>query len=307
MSEREDIDRRLARRRRERQAFLSLSSMFAIALLIGIVTAVWLSWSVFPLSQPVGSPAVFRTDYRQDYIYMVSESLAQNGDFEQAKARLELLEEPDLPQTIVLELERYLREGRPADEVRHMARLAQGLGAEGAALDLFAPTVVPDTVAAIPTPTRIDQIAESGSPETEATATATLLPTPTTIIEPTNTPIPVETLSSAQLAFQLIDQEEVCTPLEELVEIEVFVQDSEGDGLAGQQIVVSWDEGQDQFVTGLKREIDAGYADFTMSAGISYSAELLAGSNRVSGLTASPCDDGTGQTGWRLTFQQVEE
>lgn len=305
MSEREDIDRRLARRRRERQAFLSLSSMFAIAMLLGIVTAVWLSWSVFPLSQPVGSPAVFRTDYRQDYIYMVSESLAQTGDFEQAKARLELLEEPDLPQTIVLELERYLREGRPADDVRHMARLAQGLGADGAALDLFAPTIVPDTIAAIPTPTRISQLADESAAAAEATAT--LLPTPTTIVEPTNTPIPVQTLSGEQLAFQLVAQEEVCTPLEELVEIELFVQDSEGEGLAGQQIVVSWDNEQDQFVTGLKREIDAGYADFTMSAGISYSAELLAGSNQVSGLTATPCDDGAGQTGWRLTFQQVAE
>ena len=302
-----DQDLRRERRRRERQQFLSMTSLFIIALLVGIGIAIWLSWTVFPLNPPFGSPAVFREDYRRDYPYMVSESLAQTGDFEQAKARLDLLQADDLPQLVVLELESYLREGRSADDVRHMARLAQGLGAEGAALDLFAPTPVQSTteLSAINTPTRSPAV--SGGVTAEApTATPTLLPTPTSITPPTSTPIAVETLVNSQLAYQLVAQEELCVT-EGPVEIEVFVQDANGEGVAGEEILVSWESGTDRFVTGLKREVGLGYADFTMSADVSYSAELVSGSNRVSGLTVGSCEDGAGQTGWRLVFQEVGE
>ncbi|MFT5195234.1 MAG: hypothetical protein ACI9EW_002523 [Cellvibrionaceae bacterium] len=307
------------RRRRERQTFLSMTSIFIIALLSGIGVAIWLSWTVFPLNPPVGSPAVFRDDFRRDYLYMVSESLSQTGDWDKAKARLDLLQAADLPQTIVQELENYLREGRSAEDVRHMARLAQGLGAEGAALDLFAPTPAEPIaeLSALNTPTRA---AAFGGGETAevATATPTLLPTPTSIVAPTSTPIPIEEIVNSQLAYQLVSQEEVCilnaeegeeiegkTEKRAAIEIEVFVQNINSEGVAGEEILVSWDTGTDRFVTGLKREVGAGYADFTMSAGVSYSAELVSGSNRVGGLVIGSCADGAGQTGWRLVFEEV--
>jgi len=280
--------------------------MFIIALLGGIGLAIWLAWTVFPLNPPVGSPAVFQDQFRRDYLYMISESLAQTGDWEQAKARLDLLQADDLPQTVVLELENYLREGRSAEDVRHMARLAQGLGAEGAALDLFAPTVQPAAeVSVINTPTRIGEVTGQETAAV-ATATPTLLPTPTSIVPPTSTPIPVDELVSSQLAYQLVAQEEVCVADDGPLEIEVFVQNADEEGVPGEEILVSWDAGTDRFVTGLKREVGAGYADFTMSAGISYSAELVSGSNRVGGLIIGSCEDGAGQTGWRLVFQAVE-
>jgi hypothetical protein len=153
------------------------------------------------------------------------------------------------------------------------------------------------------------------------TAIPTLLPTPTPIIPPTSTPIPVDELVNGQLTYQLVSQEEVCITAEsgDLPEIEVFVQDAAGNGVPGEAVLVSWKSGVDRFVTGLKREVDVGYADFTMSAGVSYSAELVSGSNRVGGLIIGVCTnegqagagesgerDGAGQTGWRLVFQAVE-
>ncbi len=311
MIERPDPNLRQARRRRERQLFFSYSSLFAIGLLVGIFGAIWFAWRVFPLDPLVGSPAVFQPAYQQDYLYMVSESLSQTGDWEAAQSRLALLEDDALPQTVVLELERYLREGRSAEDVRHMARLAQSLGAEGAALDLFAPTVAPGQQTAVadlagtPTPTLI--IAAGGNAQTAEqsalpTATPTLLPTPTPI--PAEDEVATETiddgLANGQLPFQLVRQDEVCVT-EGPAEIEVFVQDAAGVGLAGEEILVSWEEGSDRFVTGLKREVDAGFADFTMSAGVSYSAELVSGSPRVSGLTLGSCEGG--ELGWQLVFQ----
>ncbi|MFK7805209.1 MAG: hypothetical protein AB8G95_26490 [Anaerolineae bacterium] len=298
---------RRERRNRERQLFLSMTSMFIIALLGGIGLAIWLAWTVFPLNPPVGSPAVFRDEFQRDYLYMTSEALAQTGDWEQAKARLDILQMDDLPQMVVLELESYLREGRSAEDVRHMARLAQSLGAEGAALDLFAPTTAAQPVtelAPISTPTRIGEFSGAEAADV-ATATPTLLPTPTSIVPPTSTPISVDELVNSQLAYQLVSQEEVCIVDEEPIEIEVFVQDVDGEGVPGEKVLVSWDAGTDLFVTGLKREVGAGYADFTMSAGISYSAELVSGSNRVGGLIIGSCEEGAGQTGWRLVFEEV--
>lgn len=308
MTQPPDYDLRRSRRRRERQQFFSYSSLFAIGLIIGIVGSIWLAWRVFPLTELVGSPAVFQQTYRDEYLYMVSEALAQTGDWEAAQARLDLLEDDNLPQTVVQELERYLREGRSAEDVRHMARLAQGLGAEGAALDLFAPTPGAGSApeSGTPTPTLIVVVGQAAESQQQLpTATPTLLPTPTPIpeiaveAEPTATPLS----AGAQLPFELLAQEEVCVGGGSPSQIEVFVQDGAGEGVAGEEILVSWEGGTDRFVTGLKREVDAGYADFTLSAGISYSAELVAGSPRVSGLTIGVCEDGSA-AGWRLVFGQ---
>ncbi len=303
-----DIELRRSRRRRERQQFFSYSSLFAIGLIIGIVGSIWLAWRVFPLEELVGSPAVFQQTYREEYLYMVSEALAQTGDWDAAQTRLGVLEDDNLPQTVVQELERYLREGRSAEDVRNMARMAQSLGAEGAALDLFAPT--PGAGEALesgtPTPTLIVVVGQAAENQQGLpTATPTLLPTPTPIpeevveAEPTATPL----TAGAQLAYELLSQESVCVVDEGSAEIEVFVQDADGDGIAGEEILVSWEGGTDRFVTGLKREVDAGYADFTLSAGVSYSAELVAGSPRVSGLTIGVCEDGSA-AGWRLVFKR---
>lgn len=298
-----DYEARRARRRRERKQFLSYSSLFAIGLIVGTFTAIWLAWSIFPLNELVGSPAVFRQDFKQDYIYMVSESLAQTGDWEQAQSRLNLLDDGNLPQTIVQELERYLREGRSAEDVRNMARMAQSLGAEGAALDLFAPTRSSEEEAAVvenPTPTLIVVVGGQGATDNQPTLTPTLLPTPTPInaevVDESATPNPDQNLS-----FELLAQEEVCAEDGNPAEIEIFVRDAAGEGLVGEEILVSWGGGEDRFITGLKREVDDGYADFTLSAGISYSAELVAGSPRVSGLSVGVCQDGS-PAGWRLVF-----
>ena len=236
---------------------------------------------------------------------MVSESLAQTGDWEVAQERLALLDDDDLPQTVVQELERYLREGRSAEDVRHMARLAQSLGAEGAALDLFAPTPSAEVVPiGSPTPTLIVAVGQTSEEPAELpTATATLLPTPTPIpAEPTIAPVEEQQAETADFPYQLVSQEVVCVGGDVSPQIELFVQDGTGSGIAGVEILISWGAGSDLFVTGLKREIDVGYADFTLTEGVSYSAELVAGSPRVSGLTLGSCEDGS-RSGWRLVFQ----
>jgi hypothetical protein len=87
----------------------------------------------------------------------------------------------------------------------------------------------------------------------------------------------------------------------------VHVQDAAGDGVPGVQILVVWDNGQDRFFTGLKPELGAGYADFTMEPDTTYSLQLIEGESPVTGLTAEECTGSSGEPypgSWLLIFQQ---
>ena len=72
-------------------------------------------------------------------------------------------------------------------------------------------------------------------------------------------------------------------------------------------IHVVWDQGSDQFFTGLKPELGAGYADFNMQPGIAYTVELPGSSALVTGLELEACTGEQGQSfngSWLLVFSQ---
>jgi hypothetical protein len=105
--------------------------------------------------------------------------------------------------------------------------------------------------------------------------------------------------------YALVSSDRVCeasgTP-----EIQVTVQDLEGNGLSGVDVWITWDSGADRFVTGLKPEFGAGYGDFDMQPDVSYrvGAGTQSALALVSGLRANPCATDTGATG-RLSWVVV--
>jgi hypothetical protein len=116
---------------------------------------------------------------------------------------------------------------------------------------------------------------------------------------PTATPI-------ASLEF--VEQQKVCDPdlQEPLIQVEVI--DLNRRPVPGVEVLVIWDTGQDHFFTGLKPELGAGYGDFTMTEGLTYTVQLTLAERPITSLTVEDCTEGdlTFQGSWLLTFQQTD-
>lgn len=89
--------------------------------------------------------------------------------------------------------------------------------------------------------------------------------------------------------------------------LSIQINDASGNPVAGIKIQISWQGGQNAIFTGLMPEINAGYANFMMTQGISYTVQLTDGGKPVSDLQAIQCTVSGGQSywgGWYLVFQQ---
>ncbi len=89
--------------------------------------------------------------------------------------------------------------------------------------------------------------------------------------------------------------------------IQVEARDAAGQPVPGVEILVLWDGNEDRFFTGLKPELGLGYADFTMTPGVTYLLRLAEGGQPVPDLTPSECDREDGERywgSWLLVFVQ---
>jgi hypothetical protein len=105
----------------------------------------------------------------------------------------------------------------------------------------------------------------------------------------------------------LRDTQLVCNPDQTQPLIQVEVADTAGEPAPGVELVVTWNEGEDHFFTGLKPELGLGYADFTMTPDVVYSLQFAEGEPVINDLTAAQClsQDETKYWGsWLLTFTQ---
>jgi len=281
---------------------VAAASLFLLGLILGLTGGLVYAWLISPVVYVNASPARLSERYKDDYIYLTSQSYALTGDWDTAQERLAELEEESLPQRVAALFERYLREGAPAPAVRNLAVLTQQVGGDSPALSLFGPTPRPPQVTPTATP--------AGS-----TPTATLLPTPSLTPIPTRTPQPTLTPSPTPVptatprpAYRLLSQERVCEPDEPAPRIEVEVVDAVLDPLPGVEVIISWEGGRDRFYTGFRSDQGPGYGDFTMTPGLSYAVTLAEGSPTISGLRVEPCGEDTGGLpgGWRLSFQNLE-
>lgn len=294
----------MSRRRRpappvpvERPSLPAISLIF-LGLVLGLAGALYYAWIINPVVLVEASPARFSPEYKTEYILLVSQSFAVDGELAQAEQRLSALGEPSTGQMVANLLEQFVRERRPSTHITSLATLAQKLGVESQAVALFAPTPA-GTFIASPTPTPTQGADEA----TPSLAQATSLPTPTLLptAVPSATPRPSAT---PQPNYRLLDQQRVCDD-EPAPRLEVITFDALLEPLAGVEVVVSWEGGSDHFVTGFKPEQGAGYGDFTMTAGTTYSVQLADGSPEISGLRVETCAATDLPGGWQLTFQNL--
>jgi hypothetical protein len=73
--------------------------------------------------------------------------------------------------------------------------------------------------------------------------------------------------------LRLSEQEQICDPAQP-PRIAVLVQDENGQGVPGISVWLTWPNGTDRAVTGLKLDHGPGYVDFDAEEGIPYAISL---------------------------------
>lgn len=328
-------------------------------LVIGAALGLLYAWVVRPVQYTNTAPDSLRTDYKDQYRAVIAAAYLANGDLLRARARLELLQDPDLYRVLAEQAQRTLADGGSPQEARGLGLLAVAVGQSALTTPGEAPpdgTSAPAATSELPgspqaeisatlalegtgTPVLETPILEtpditpvvtdlgqstaspSGTPrETAGTAPstgtsspgATRTPTPTRTPGPTSTPLPTRTATPTQGAPFVLDRQElVCDPdliqPLELALVQVQVYDSAGKPVPGVESVINWEGGENHFYTGLKPEINPGYADFAMQPGVIYSLRLAEGGQIIPGLTPAECERTGGLRywgAWRLVFVQ---
>lgn len=274
-------------------------------LVIGIALGLGFAWLVSPVEYVNTSPASLRSDFKDDYRALVAVAYLASGNTERARKRLVELKDGDLIGNLSIQAQAWQALGNPESESKALGLLAASF--------IQGPTPTSNIIATNPTST-------TPSPDLSPTPVIiltsaldiTITPTPRTGRTPsptmTITPLPSRTPTPTPgAAFVLQNQQLVCDASLAQPYIQVEVLDAAGQPVPGVEIVVRWDNGEENFFTGLKPEMGLGYADFTMTPGITYTLQLVLGSQPVNGLTPIECEaPGAGRIwgSWRLTFQQ---
>jgi hypothetical protein len=271
------------------------------------------AWMISPLGIIDSDPTALRTDFKDQFRAAIAASFAATGNLPRTEARLKLLGDSDVIAALNSQAQRMIASGASGDftQADQLAALAIALENENALAAL--PTDTPGVEAVLEpsstfappedltlevteTPEAVDpQVAETQNSETQP---AVVSPSP----RPTQTPIP--TLGTP---FALIAQDTVCDTTFPDGLLQVIVFNSGRRQVTGAKIIITWENGEDQFFTGLKPEVGNGYADFVMSPSVTYTLRLAAGSDIADGLIAPTCQAPSGETflgGIKLTFQQ---
>jgi hypothetical protein len=274
-----------------------------VTLILGLGVGVLYSWFIAPAPIKQTSPNTLRADFKDELRSLIAASYASTGDLERARARLALLGDADPLAALNAQAQQMLAAGKAFETVQQVARLAA---------DLQKPPPEPaPTTTRVPThtPTSLSTRAAATNPVSDGTETII----PEQVIEPPatlSTPTPRPTRTSTPLpgrAYELIAQDTLCeADLQEGL-LQVIVTDSRRKQVAGVEIIVTWDGGEERFFTGFKPELGNGFADFVMQTGIVYTVRVGTGGAPVTNVSPPGClaEDGTSYIGViRLSFQQ---
>lgn len=257
------------------------AGVLLLGLLLGLGLGLGYAWFIRPAPPANVAPAALITSAQAQYIEWIAEAYAVDRDAARAQARLAALGAGDFTERVTALAQQRAAQNAEPSTVQALAQLAAVLG-QGPVAITPAPTLTA-TNTAIPAPT----------------PTPTITPIPLPTHPPTPTPVGALSLASQQL---------VCEPRPVNPLIQVLALDALGQPLPGVEVLVEWNGGFDRFFTGLKPEQGAGYGDFAMLPGVTYTVRLaLNPAAPLADVSAPECVDATtSQTylgSWLLTFR----
>ena len=266
--------------------WIALSAGFLLGLIGGLIYA----WFLNPVKWVDVAPNRLNAQDQQTYILLVSEAYLQDFNLARAQARLQSLGVHDIAGLVATQADSAFLRGDDNHQVYALTVLAEALGAQPLAAAVFSGTASPTSM---PPPVMITL-----PPPPSSTPTDTPAPTPTPFVATPTPTVP----AVADLA--LLSLQAVCEEGRAAGRIEVYVYDEIGEGIPAVRVTVSWGASQEVFFTGLKPDVDLGYADFQMEADQVYSVALDQLAEPVTGLSASACTTPDGQSSM-LTYQLV--
>lgn len=276
-------------------------------LLIGLGLGLAYAWVISPQQLADSTPLTLRADFKDQFRAAIAASYAATGNLPRAQARLDLLGDDNLAESLNAQAQREIANGQftQADQLASLAfTLDNGAGAPPQSVptsDAFEPVITEPSITPFPSPEDVPFVLTKtpefiGPPPLDAD-----------FITPQAAPNTVTPRPTQGAPFQLTALDTVCDANLPEGLIQVIVFNSNRRQLAGIKIIISWESGEEQFFTGLKPELGNGYADFIMETGRSYTVQLALGSEISTDITTHTCQTSDGESflgGYKITFQQ---
>jgi hypothetical protein len=271
---------------------------------VGFALGLTYTWYIDPVEYSNTFPPQLRSDYLHEWIRMTALGYVADQDLERVQSRLEGIPQSEVNEALAAFIEAYTSQGRPAGTMRRLSELAQDLGVNTPAISAYLQTPAP-------TPNPV----EPSSP------TPVLPPTPageTPTPAPSPTPTPLPTIPAFS-PYRVLTQTVNCSGT--IPQLQVFVQTAPVEGeeteeeeeevevlppepLAGVVLWLTWSEGADRAVTGLRPWIDGGYADFQLEPDTVYALSIdEPNAPVVSGLTIPFCPSGEQEGTWQVIVE----
>ncbi len=253
-----------------------------VGLVVGIVTGIVISLLIAPVRYVDTAPSSLNASAKDDYRSLIALAYLADGDLGRATSRLGLLRDLNVIEALSAQSQKVYTLGGASDEAQGLSLLAVSLYqlASGTLVPTVAPTINPLVTPAAPTLTPL----------------ATFTPRPAATFTPT-----------IGAPYVVLDRKQVCDPALPPGLLEVVVIDAAGNPKPGVTLTVTWQGGQDHFVTGLFPETSPGYADFQMNTDVIYTLQAGEDGEQTSNLQAPQCTNTNGSTywgGWQITYKQ---
>jgi hypothetical protein len=275
-----------------------------LALVAGLGLGLVYSWVISPLRVFNAEPTTLRADFKDQYRSVIAAAYAATGNLPRAQARLSLLGDANSVEALNGQAQQMQANAQSFEQADQVAALALALTESPSGVPVVSPTIeFVDQSENIVTATSLPPLTDL---PLELTETPQSIETPTIIIESTPRPTSTSTPVPGK-PFALTGQETICDANLPAGLLQVMVLNSNRRQIAGVEIEITWEGGEEQFFTGLKPELGNGYADYIMTSDVTYSIQLTRGSDVALGITAPTCQSSTNETfpgGIKLTFQQ---
>lgn len=275
-------------------------------LIIGLAAGLLFAWVISPVKYVDTEPASLAPEDKDHYRQVIALAYQASSDLGRARQRINLVDPGSSAHFLAAQAQRMRAENAFPQEARALADLAADMNAAPSATNDRTDAVSAtqpsqptqaqfqaETTAA-PTENMPLEVAAVQSPTPQPSPTSSPTPAPTFTPRPTATPRRV-----LDAPFVMKQKTEICGSDAVPGLLQVLVTGSDGEPLPGVQIVITAQDGQDIFYTGLYPEINLGYADFVMAAGETYALKVGEVSDIEQGIAIPACGGG-----WRIEFEE---
>jgi hypothetical protein len=286
---------------------MALAAISIIALTIGIGLGLTYTWMIDPVIEQNTRPDQLNPQAKHDYVVAVALDYAETGNLERAY-RLLIQIEPEqdpfqLAADTLCELTRTGQVQSSTDIIamRQLIALFQPQGNVEVNCEIGVYATAPPPLAITPTP--------SFTPSPTIRPVDSKTPTPGGVTPTAVTFNASPTPSFSRRDFQVVAITPVCAR-NQSGQLQVFVRDRNGIPIPGVEVAVSWTDErglrEESFFTGLKPEVNDGYADFIMTPGETYQVQLVGRSGLSDPREAYVCAAEDIIISWEVIFQAVE-